>query len=149
MLDTDHPRSRFIRLVTRIRYEKGLPAIDLPPESGDEMSFQLCVDDVWFDIVHDDAPGSLTPDGVSVRAVVCALPSEGHGERLCVQALRSNRYLARAAAGCLAVDPESAELVYVFRQSLAAVEGWSFLEALAQVAVAVREWRDLFARPAN
>lgn len=113
------------------------------------MSLQLCVDDVWFDVVHDDSPGSLSSEGVSIRAVICVLPSADQSEELCVNALHSNQHFARAAAGCLAVDLESSELIYMLGQSLTVVENWDFLKALGEVAGAVRQWRDQFVRLAH
>jgi hypothetical protein len=149
MLHADRSRSRFIQFATRVRHDKGLEAMELPAEGGDEMSLQLCVDDVWFDIVHDDSPGSLSSEGIFIRAVVCVLPSTEEGEELCASALRSNQHFARAAAGCLAVDLESAELIYMVVQSLAAVENSDFLNALSEVAGAVRQWRDQFVHLAH
>ena len=149
MLHADRSRSRFIQFATRVRHDKGLEAIEFPSKGGDEMSLQLCVDDVWFDVVHDASPGSLSSDGVFIRAVICVLPSREEGEELCASALRSNQHFARAAAGCLAVDRESAELIYMFEQTLTVVENWDFLDALSEVAGAVRQWRDQFVHLAH
>ena len=144
MLHADRSRARFIQFATRVRHDKGLEAIEFPAAGGGEMSLQLCVDEVWFDIVHDDSPGSLSSEGVFVRAVICVLPATEESEELCASALRSSQHFARAAAGCLAVDLESAELIYMFGQSLAVVENWDFLKALSEVAGAVHQWRDQF-----
>jgi hypothetical protein len=149
MLHADPSRSRFIQLATRARRDKGFEAIEFPAAGGDQMSLQLCVDDVWFDIVHDDTPGSLSSEGVFIRAVVCVLPSMEECEELCANALRSNQHFALAAAGCLAVDFESAELIYMFWQALAVVESWDFLNALSDVAKAVHLWRDQFVHPTH
>ena len=142
----DYFRSKFIHIVTQIRREKGLEAIELRTDGGEQTSFHLCVDDTWFDIVHDDSEGSLTSDAVSIRAVICELPSTEEAEELFVDALRSNQHFARAAAGCLAVDPESEELIYMFGQSLTTVESCDFLRNLSEVASAVSQWRDQFVR---
>lgn len=142
MTTLESSRDRFILVSEQLKHLLRLDASDAPRSYGDLVTLSVCVDDLWFDLAHDDTDGPQR-SLLNIVAVIGTLPETGASE-VVEEALHLNLTFIRQLSGGFELDPDRQELKYVVNENLDSISADELHAMLTEMSRLLREWRARF-----